>query len=91
MDTTPILAEAECRLRSLSPERLRVANDFLAYLQEREENEATAELLSIPGFEATFRRAVEQAEDGEVVRFEDIRRDVYRRRPQRGHAADGGD
>jgi hypothetical protein len=70
------LTEAERRLRSLSPERLRVANDFLAYLQEREENEATAELLSIPGFEAAFQRAVQQAESGEVVRFEDIRRDV---------------
>ncbi len=70
------LTEAERRLRSLSPERLRVANDFLAYLQEREENEATAELLSIPGFEAAFQRAVQQAESGEIVRFEDIRRDV---------------
>jgi hypothetical protein len=69
------LTEAERRLRSLSPERLRVANDFLAYLQEREENEATAELLSIPGFEAAFQHAVQQAESGEVVRFEDIRRD----------------
>ena len=70
------LAEAEHRLRILSPERLRVADDFLAYLQEREENEATAELLNIPGFEAAFRRAVEQADGGEIVRFEDIRRDV---------------
>ncbi len=70
------LTEAERHLRSLSPERLLVANDFLAYLQEREENEATAELLSIPGFEAALRRAVEQADRGDVVRFEDIRRDV---------------
>ena len=70
------LTEAEHRLRSLSPKRLLVASDFLAYLQEREENEATAELLSIPGFEAAFRRAVEQADSGDVVCFEDIRRDV---------------
>jgi len=76
MNTTAILAEAACRLRSLSPERLQVANDFLAYLQERQENEATTELLSIPGFEAAFQHAVQQAESGEVVRFEDIRRDV---------------
>ena len=71
-----ILTEAEYRLRSLSRERLRVANDFLAYLQEREENEATAELLRVPGFEAAFLRAVEQVAGGKVVRFEDIRRDV---------------
>ena len=74
--TTKILEEAQRRLRSLSPERLWVANDFLAYLQEREEEQATAELLSIPGFREAFRRAVEQADQEEVVAFEGIRRDV---------------
>ena len=76
MDTSRVLAEAERRLRALSPERLRVANDFLAYLQEREEREATAELLAIPGFEAAFQRALEQAESGEVVPWEEVQRDV---------------
>jgi len=76
VNTSALLIEAEHRLRSLSPERLQVANDFLAYLQEREEDQATAELLSIPGFQAAFRRAIEQADSGDVVRFEDIRRDV---------------
>jgi hypothetical protein len=78
VNTSAILTEAERRLRSLSPERLRVANDFLAYLQDREENQATVELLSIPGFETTFQRTVEQADSGDVVRFEDIRNKVYR-------------
>ncbi len=72
-NTSAILTEAEHRLRSLSLERLRVASDFLAYLQEREENEATAELLRIPGFESAFQSAVEQVKSGEVTRFEDIR------------------
>ena len=54
-----------------------MANDFLAYLQEHEENEATAELLSIPGFEAAFRHAVKQANRGGVVRFGDVCRDVW--------------
>ena len=75
VDASAVLTQAEHRLRSLSPERLRVANDFLAYLQEREENQATAGLLNIPGFEAAFRRAVEQADSGDTVRFEDVRRD----------------
>ncbi len=74
MNTTSLLTEASKRLRNLSPERLRVANDFLAYLQEREESEATQELLNIAGL--AFRRALTQAERGEVVRFEDIRRKV---------------
>lgn len=72
----PLLKEAERHLHQLSPERLRVAVDFLAYLQEREENEATEELLSIRGFAAAFHEAVEQADAGEVVLFESIRRDV---------------
>jgi hypothetical protein len=71
-----MLSEAQNRLRSLSPERLRVANDFLAYLQEREESEATAELLAIPGFERALEQAVEQAENGDTVSLNSIRRDV---------------
>ena len=39
MNISATLTEAERRLRNLSPERLRVANDFLAYLQERKELE----------------------------------------------------
>ena len=75
-EDTALLEEAEQRLRRLSPERLQVADDFLGYLEEREENEATQELLNLPGFEAAFRRALQQVESGEIVRFEDIRRDV---------------
>ena len=71
-----LLEEAERRLHQLSPERLRVAVDFLTYLQEREENEATEELLSIPGFETAFHEAVEQADAGEVLPFKNIRRHV---------------
>ena len=76
VNTSVMLTEAERHLRSLSPERLRVASDFLAYLQEREENEATAELLNIPGFEAAFQHAVKQANVGDVVRFREICRNV---------------
>ena len=76
MTEQTILAEAEQRLKMLSPERLRTANDFLAYLQEREENEATAELLRISGFQEAFQKAVVQAKEGDVVRFDDIRSDV---------------
>lgn len=71
-----LLEKAEGHLRQLSPDRLRVANDFLSYLEEREENEATQELLELSGFEELFQEAVKQAESGEVVRFKDIRRDV---------------
>ena len=46
-----LLKELERRLRALSLERLRVASDFLAYLEDRESAEATEELLRIAGFE----------------------------------------
>ncbi|MBW4693703.1 MAG: hypothetical protein KME27_18315 [Lyngbya sp. HA4199-MV5] len=75
-DDTTLLQDAEKRLRRLSPERLRVVSDFLAYLEEREETEATAELLNIPGFETAFREARQEAEAGEVVPFDRVRRHV---------------
>jgi hypothetical protein len=71
-----LLRQAALRLRRLSPERLRVADDFLAYLEEREQSEATQELLDIPGFGTAFQVASQEAKVQEVVRFEDIRRDV---------------
>ena len=75
-DATKMLEEARERLERLSHARLRVASDFLAYLDEREQSEATEELLTIPGFGDAFRRAVRQAEAGQIVHFDRIRRDV---------------
>lgn len=76
MDT--ILRTAERRLRRLSLDRLRVAEDFLAYLEEKEADSATRELLSLVGFEDRYHEALRQSEGGETVRFEDIRRDESR-------------
>jgi hypothetical protein len=58
----------------LSPERLLVAADFLAYLTERESEEATQELLDIPGFLAAFERGKKEAEAGKVTPVENLRR-----------------
>ena len=71
-----LLQETERRLRRLSAERLRVAGDFLAYLEERESSEATQELLEMPGFEEALRRAEQQVKEGQVIRFADIQCDV---------------
>jgi hypothetical protein len=46
---------------------------FLAYLEEREQSEATQELLDIPGFETAFQAASQEAKVRKAVRFEDIR------------------
>ncbi len=60
----------------LSAEKLLVAADFLAYLVEKEDNDATQELLNIAGFEDELREAEKQALIGDVVSFKAIRRDV---------------
>ncbi|BAZ15746.1 hypothetical protein NIES4071_76180 [Calothrix sp. NIES-4071] len=71
-----MLQEAQERLLRLSPDRLRVVVDFIGYLEEREENEATSELLNIPGFKEKLQRAKQQVQAGEVVKFDSIRRHV---------------
>ncbi len=71
-----LLPEVEKRLRRLSLDRLRVANDFLAYLEERENSLATQELLEIPAFEEAFREAKEEAERKETVNLKSIQRNV---------------
>jgi hypothetical protein len=71
-----LITIAETRLRHLSLDRLRVANDFLAYLEEREENEATEELLNIPDFEVAFAQAQAEVANNDLVSFNSIRRDV---------------
>ena len=71
-----LLKKAELRLRRLSQDRLAVANDFLAYLEDREENEATQELLEISGFMEAFDRSRQQADKGETIPFNAFRRNV---------------
>lgn len=66
----------EAILQRLSPERLRVAADFMAYLDERESNDATEELLSIPNFLEDYQEAMQDIENGNVVPLKSIRRHV---------------
>lgn len=75
LEQDTLLQAAEQRLRHLSIDRLRVALDFLAYLEQKEENEATEELLNIPGLTTEFHGAMQEAALGEVVPFSHIRRD----------------
>ncbi len=71
-----LLEEATTRLTALDSDRLKAANEFLAYLQERGEHEETAEVMSIPGILDDIKEALADLESGKVVRFEEIRRDV---------------
>ena len=65
---------ANLRLKSLSPERLKVAADFLAYLEERESNEATEELWGIPGLEEELRKS--KTSKVKLVDWRRVRKDV---------------
>jgi hypothetical protein len=71
-----LIEKAEQLLRLLSSERLQSVVDYMSYLYELECWEATEELEAIPGFMEGFERAKQQARDKDVLRFEDIRRDV---------------
>lgn len=56
MTTPEIREQIQQYVDQLSPRRLRVAADFLAYLAERESQEATEELIKIPGFVEAFEK-----------------------------------
>ena len=67
---------AKQRLDRLSPTRLQVADDFLAYLEERERDAATEELLRIPGFVDALAEARRDMASGNVTLAETLRRKV---------------
>ena len=64
------------QLKALSEDRLRAASHFIEYLNEHEDNPATAELLKIKGFRSALRRAERQVAQGKTVPLEKVRRDV---------------
>jgi hypothetical protein len=74
MSATDTRRAAKRRIDSLSADRLRVADDFLAYLQERESNEATEQLLTVPGFIERPEKAERQIAAGKVTPVEKLRR-----------------
>jgi hypothetical protein len=76
MNTDQMRLQVKEYVDRLSPERLRVAADFLAYLAERESNEATEELLEIPGFLEAFDRGKQDVAAGRVTDWQKVRNDV---------------
>jgi hypothetical protein len=74
MNTKEMRRQVKQYIEQLSPERLRVAADFLAYLAERENNEATQELLEIPGFVEAFEKAKQNVAARKVTRVDQLRR-----------------
>jgi hypothetical protein len=58
----------------LSAEKLLVAANFLAYLADKEEIDATEELLNTEGFRSAFRKGQKSVEQGKVTPVEQLKR-----------------
>jgi hypothetical protein len=70
-------------LESLPPEQLKVAAEFLKYLEERASNEATEELLKIPGLMEDLEEAERDFAEGRSTPVEKLRRKYKRNVPRR--------
>ena len=60
----------------LSPDRLQVAADFLAYLADKESEEASQEILAIPGIMETLEKAEKNIAEVKVRNWRNIRDDI---------------
>jgi len=79
MQKVAIRKEAKKALDELSEKKLRVAVDFLGYLKEKEEMEATLEVLSSHELMAQIDEAEEAINKGrsdEFIPWEKVKRDV---------------
>jgi len=74
MSDTQLLRRAKRRLNQLSDQRLRAADDFLAYLEDLDSDEATEELLRIPGILERLEKAGRDVAEGRTVSVEELRR-----------------
>lgn len=63
-------------LKQLSLERLQVVADFVAYIADKESEEATQELLEIPGLLERIKKNRETTSKANVVNWRAIRSDV---------------
>jgi hypothetical protein len=60
---------------SLSPKKMKVAFDYLSYLKDKEEWEATQELLDF-NILREIKTGVEQIQKGQYVHLKEVRRNV---------------
>ena len=74
MGKTDTRRRAKRRIDALPDERIDVADDFLAYLEERESNEATEELVRIPGLLEQLKEAEKDIAEGRTVAAKDLHR-----------------
>ena len=71
-----IKKKAKEAIETLSDTKARVALDFINYLREREEWDATAELLSDKKLLMDYKAAREEIKKGNTIKWKDIKRNV---------------
>jgi hypothetical protein len=78
MTPTQLRQAAQATLENLPPEQLKVAAEFLRYLEERASDEATDELLKIPGLTQELAEAERDFSEGKGTPVEKLRRKYKR-------------
>jgi hypothetical protein len=73
MNNTEVRQQINQYLDVLSSERLQLVADFLAYLADKESEDATQELLDIPGFIESFEIGKKDIAEGRVKSWRTIR------------------
>ncbi len=63
-------------IEQLSTEKPKIANDYSAYLQDKEAWEATHELTNDPGIVKSLERAEADVKAGRLKHWSDVRRDL---------------
>ena len=76
MTTAQLRKQAKERLDSLPPDKVRVAVEFLDYLDTAASRAATAELLKIPGLRRDIKDASGQIKKGRGKDWRTVRKDV---------------
>jgi hypothetical protein len=78
MTTSELRQAAKDTIENLPPEQLKVAAEFLRYLDERASVEATEELLKIPGLLEDIAEAERDFAEGRSTPVEKLRRKYKR-------------
>ncbi|MCI0450242.1 MAG: hypothetical protein L0Y79_10750 [Chlorobi bacterium] len=77
MTTTTLKKRINRTIKKLPKEKLQVVDDFVSYLADRdEENEATKELMAIPGLLSELEKAQKEFKEGKGVNWRKVPKDV---------------
>jgi hypothetical protein len=76
MSTVELKQEAKSIIDGMSPKDLRLVRKFLAFVQSRNTNAATRELMAIPGFQKSFVRGIKDIKSHRTKPWRQVRSDV---------------